>query len=128
MNVDCNAQHIIDQWKQRSGIVQDSDGMDVLSQTVKQKDEAVRGDLKTLLRDYATDLYVDDGPSAKEPEKPSTPTPAVITAEPTKASDETKKEADKKVQFVPILNFIEIFEVIQFLTSDRRMNFKCFNS
>ena len=97
VNVDCNAQHIIDQWKQRSGIVQDSDGMDVLSQTVKQKDEAVRGDLKTLLRDYATDLYVDDGPSAKEPEKPSTPTPAVITAEPTKASDETKKEADKKV-------------------------------
>jgi len=93
VNVDCNAQHIIDQWKQRSGIVQDSDGMDVLSQTVKQKDEAVRVELKALLRDYATDLYVDDGPSAEE--KSSTPTPAVISAEPTKSTDETKKEETK---------------------------------
>merc|ERR1719285_650535 len=94
VNVDCNAQHIIDQWKQRSGIVQDSDGMDVLSQNVKQKDEAVRVELKSLLRDYATDLYVDDGPADRE-EKTSTPTPAVISAPPTKAKDETKKEEPK---------------------------------
>ena len=70
--------------------------MDVLSQTVKQKDEAVRVELKALLRDYATDLYVDDGPSAEE--KSSTPTPAVISAEPTKSTDETKKE-ETKVSF-----------------------------
>ena len=82
VNVDSNAQHIIDQWKHRSGIVRDSDGMDVLNQTVKQKDEAVRVELKALLRDYATDLYVEE--EDEKPEKKSEPGPVVISAEPTK--------------------------------------------
>jgi len=91
VNVDSNAQHIIDQWKHRSGIVRDSDGMDVLNQTVKQKDEAVRVELKALLRDYATDLYVEE--EDEKPEKKSEPGPVVISAEPTKAGDGTKKES-----------------------------------
>ena len=35
VKVDGNAQNIIEQWKKRSGIKQDSDGMDVLSTQVK---------------------------------------------------------------------------------------------
>lgn len=34
VKVDGNAQNIIEQWKKRSGIKQDSDGMDVLSTQV----------------------------------------------------------------------------------------------
>ena len=37
VKVDGNAQNIIEQWKKRSGIKQDSDGMDVLStQVIRQ--------------------------------------------------------------------------------------------
>ena len=35
VKVDGNAQNIIEQWKKRSGIKQDSDGMDVLSTQVR---------------------------------------------------------------------------------------------
>ena len=37
VKVDGNAQNIIEQWKKRSGIKQDSDGMDVLSTQVRFK-------------------------------------------------------------------------------------------
>ena len=37
VKVDGNAQNIIEQWKKRSGIKQDSDGMDVLSTQVNFK-------------------------------------------------------------------------------------------
>ena len=42
ITVDENAQTIIEQWKKRVGVMQDSDGMDVLSPHVKNRDEAVR--------------------------------------------------------------------------------------
>ena len=86
--------------------------MDVLSQNVKQKDEAVRVELKSLLRDYATDLYVDDGPADRE-EKTLTSTPAVISAPPTKAKDETKKEEPK------VILIFAFFKKLTFLLSDR---------
>ena len=43
VKVDGNAQNIIEQWKKRSGIKQDSDGMDVLSTQVIPKRLLVRG-------------------------------------------------------------------------------------
>ena len=42
VKVDGNAQNIIEQWKKRSGIKQDSDGMDVLSTQVSPKRMLVR--------------------------------------------------------------------------------------
>lgn len=79
IKVDDNAQTIIEQWKKRVGVAQDSDGMDVLSPQVKNRDEAVRTDLKHLLREYATDLIVDD----EEDE-------IVINEKPSKNSDEKR--------------------------------------
>ena len=43
VKVDGNAQNIIEQWKKRSGIKQDSDGMDVLSTQVRFKDRRFFG-------------------------------------------------------------------------------------
>ena len=69
VKVDDNAQSIIEQWKKRVGVMQDSDGMDVLSPVVKNRDEAVRSDLKALLREYATDLVVEDEDKEKNDSK-----------------------------------------------------------
>ena len=49
--------------------MQDSDGMGALSPVVKNRDEAVRTDLKALLREYATDLVVDDEDKEKSETK-----------------------------------------------------------
>lgn len=96
VKVDDNAQTIIEQWKKRVGVVQDSDGMDVLSPQVKNRDESVRGDLKTLLKEYATDLFVD---SDEEEEKiKAEKVKETVEKSTRKKSEEREKKSRKETE------------------------------
>merc|ERR1711970_256283 len=102
VKVDGNAQSIIEQWKKRSGIKQDSDGMDVLSTQVKNRDEAVRTELKTLLRDYHADLYVEDADQGQNIESKTDTSNTGGGEKPSESTSKTSKseKSEKKVSEV----------------------------